>query len=75
MRLILFTIISFICITGCQNSFDKDVYEEIQGDWSKEFYTDTSVKDSDEPEPDLFFEINNLYSFQKDTLYNSNHFG
>jgi len=44
----------------------------LQGDWSKEFYDKTN-NDPNEL-PSIFFNINNIYKFSSDTIYDSNHF-
>lgn len=71
MRLIIFFIF-LISIISCKNSFDKEIEEHLQGDWSKEFYDKTN-NDPNEL-PSIFFNINNIYKFSSDTIYDSNHF-
>ena len=71
MRLIIFFIF-LISIISCKNSFDKEIKEHLQGDWSKEFYDKTN-NDPNEL-PSIFFNINNIYKFSSDTIYDSNHF-
>ncbi len=71
MRLIIFFIF-LISIISCKNSFDKEIEEHLQGDWSKEFYDKTN-NDPNEL-PSIFFNINNKYKFSSDTIYDSNHF-
>lgn len=71
MRLIIFFIF-LISIISCKNSFDKEIEEHLQGDWSKEFYDKTN-NDPNEL-PSIFFNTNNIYKFSSDTIYDSNHF-
>ena len=73
MRLTLLTLLTLLSFTSCQNKFDQEIIEQIQGDWVKEFYP-KEIKPDDEPEPEPFFKINVLYSFKNDSIYDANHF-
>lgn len=67
-------ILLILCTISCNNPFDKNTSEALQGDWVRENYPIEKDSIFEEPLPDLY-RINTLFTFKADTLFNSNHFG
>ena len=74
MNRIILYILLIICTISCNNPFDKNTSEALQGDWVRENYPIEKDSILEEPLPDLY-RINTLFTFKADTLFNSNHFG
>ena len=74
MNRIILYILLIICTISCNNPFDKNTSEALQGDWVRENYPIEKDSILEEPLLDLY-RINTLFTFKADTLFNSNHFG